>query len=78
MDTEKQWTTKAKLKLQGRTIKDVRYMTQTEADALGWYSRPLAIFFDDDSYLFASADDEGNDGGAFFTSHDTLPVIPVL
>ena len=31
---------------------------------MGWYKRPLIIFFTDGSYLMLQNDDEGNDGGA--------------
>jgi hypothetical protein len=49
-EIEKRWTKYGKDNLVGKTIKQVRYLTQAEADIMGWYSR----------------DDEGNDGGALF------------
>lgn len=72
------WKGKAEKWLVGKTIKSVRYMTDAEAKELMWDSRPLAIFFDDGSFVFASMDDEGNNGGAFFTSDVEFPCIPVL
>lgn len=77
---EKHWNDLAKKQLVGKTIASVRYMTQKEADNMGWDSRPLAIFFTDGSYVFPSMDDEGNDGGALFgTTKDgedmTFPVL---
>ena len=60
------WTDYAATRLVGRTIKEVRYLTNEEAKGMMWYSRPIAIFFDDGSYIFISKDDEGNDGGAVF------------
>lgn len=50
----------------GRTITDIRQMTQEEADEFGFFARPVLIFLDDGSYLVPSRDDEGNDGGALF------------
>lgn len=67
-NTEKHWSNYAKNNLIGKTIKSVRYMTQSEADNMGWHSRPLAIFFTDGSYIFPSSDDEGNDAGSLFGS----------
>lgn len=64
--------------LVGKTIKEVRYLSQKEMEDLGWYHSTLVIFFEDGNYIFASADDEGNDAGALFTSSDDLPTIPVI
>ena len=75
---EENWTKQIADFLVGKTIKEVRYMTQKECTDMMWYNRPLAIFFTDGTYIFPSADDEGNDGGALFTSSDKLPVIPVM
>lgn len=74
----KKWEYDILKHLKGKTIKTVRYMTEEEAKEMGWFSRPLAIFFEDDSFIYASADDEGNDGGALFTSIEDLPTIPVM
>jgi hypothetical protein len=74
----KQWHDASTKFLVGKTIKFVRYMTEEEADDMGWHSKPLVIFFTDGSHLFSSADDEGNDGGALFTSDEDLPCIPVM
>ena len=63
--------------LKGKVIKNVRYMTETEAHNFGWFSRPLVIFFTDGTYMYASADDEGNDGGAIFTNLKDHPILPV-
>ena len=77
---EKHWNDFAKKHLLGKTIKSVRYMTNEEADNMGWMSRPLAIFFTDGSFIFPSMDDEGNDGGALFgqTSNGEDMAFPVL
>ena len=60
------WTAKASVALRGKTVKEVRYLSKEEAQSLGWRCRPLVIVENDDSLVFPSADDEGNDGGALF------------
>tara|TARA_B100000575_G_C23011636_1_gene582737 strand:- start:779 stop:1024 length:246 start_codon:yes stop_codon:yes gene_type:complete len=77
---DSKWTKYASDKLVGKTIKLVRYLSEKEAESLGWYSRPLVIEFTDNSIIFPSKDDEGNDGGALFgQSKDnkewTFPVL---
>lgn len=78
MNWGKHWTEIAREQLLGRKIVRVRYLTPAEAEDLGWFSRPLVIHLDDGNLVFASADDEGNDGGALFTNNDKNPVLPVL
>lgn len=69
-------TQSAEKLLVGRRIKSVRYMTKDEAGELYWSKRPLVITFDNGSYMFASADDEGNNGGALFLNQsDVIPTI---
>ena len=60
-----QWENKF-IKLCGRTIKGIRYMTPAEMDNVGWHRAPLILILDDNTLLFASSDDEGNDAGALF------------
>lgn len=79
-DIEKTWTDYAKEKLVGKKIKSVRYLTNGEADDLGWYSRPIVIELNDGSLILPSMDDEGNNGGALFGQSNqgddwTFPVI---
>jgi hypothetical protein len=76
--TENYWTGIASAQLKGRTVKAVRYMSEEEAQEMMLDSRPVAIFFDDGSFVFPMRDDEGNDGGALFTSDDANPVLPVI
>jgi hypothetical protein len=52
--------------LAAKKISSVRYMTNAEAEGMGWYKRPLVINFTDGSFLVPQMDDEGNDGGAMF------------
>ena len=77
-DTKKRWTDKASKFLVGKKIVHVRYMKEQELEDMGWYKSNLVIFFDDDSYMFASADDEGNESGVLYTSDEDLRVIPSI
>jgi hypothetical protein len=72
------WEKKAAQVLVGRTIKAVRYLYPEEVENLGWYSRSVVFELDNGTLVWPSADDEGNDAGALFTTDgraDTLPVI---
>jgi hypothetical protein len=72
------WEKKAAQVLVGRTIKAVRYLHPEEVENLGWYSRSVVFELDNGTLVWPSADDEGNDAGALFTTDeraDTLPVI---
>lgn len=52
--------------LVGKRIRGVRWMTDEEVAATGFFQRPLIIELEDDTYLFASRDEEGNDAGCLF------------
>ena len=62
----------------GRTIVKAEYMSREEADDFGWDSRPLCLQLDNGLWVYPSRDDEGNDGGAMWTSHGQYPIMPVL
>jgi len=64
MAEDKFWNDKANKLLQGKTIRECRYMTKKEADAQYWSSRPVVIIFTDGTYMYPMSDDEGNDGGS--------------
>jgi len=73
------WESKAKDFLIGRKVVAVRYLNEEEVEHIGWYGgKSLVIQFDDGSWMFPSADDEGNGPGALFTSSDDIPTIPVM
>ena len=78
----KRWEAAAKKLLYGRRVGAVRYMTDAEMEQHGWSSKALIISLvgkDKTSVnIYASADDEGNDAGAYFTTDEELPVIPVI
>jgi hypothetical protein len=79
-EIENHWTDYAKKALVGRKIVKVRYLSDGEMEHMGWHHKPIVLHLDDDTLLFPSADDEGNDGGAiFFCNHETSDgVIPVI
>ncbi len=75
---ESRWTKIAKDQLEGRTIKKVRYMTVSEMEDLGWYSRCVVMILDDGNIVYPSRDDEGDDAGSLFTMSNKEPTLPVI
>ena len=62
--------------LLGRTIVEVRYLTDEEMEDIGWYSRPICFILDNGTYCTLSCDDEGNDGGVlFYNENGVLPTL---
>lgn len=78
MSKRDEWEKSCKKFLEGKTIKRVRYMTDDERDEHGWHTGALVIEFKGGGYIYPSADDEGNDAGALFTSEEELMTIPVM
>jgi hypothetical protein len=72
------WEAVAKKLLLNRKIVGVRYMTQGEADDHGWYTRAVVIKLDNGVLIYPSADDEGNNAGALFTTDPDEQTLPVL
>ena len=64
--------------LVGRTIKEVRYMTEKEQEAQGWYGSAVVLMLDNGVCVFPSRDDEGNDAGALFTTDKSMECVPVI
>ena len=64
--------------LVGREIVSVRYLTEQERADLGFYLRCIVLVLDDGTLVYPSRDDEGNDAGALFTTHRSLPTIPTI
>ena len=78
MKHEDTWTKRGVKALVGRKIVGFRYLCANEIDGLGWdYSAPVLVL-DDGNVLFPSADDEGNNAGALFTTIEGLETIGVL
>ena len=73
----KKWEKKISSNLLGKTIANIEYLTEKEGRDNGWNQLPLVIIFTDGSWLLPMADDEGNNGGALFTSAKEMNVIPV-
>ena len=69
-ELRKKWADKFK-GLVGRTIVNVRWMTDEERDVAGWDSTPITLQLDDGTLLWPSMDDEGNDAGALFVQAGT-------
>lgn len=58
--------TRQALSLLGKSILNVRYMSEEEANDMMWDKRPIVIVLNDGSFLIPQADDEGNNGGALW------------
>lgn len=80
-------TKTAKDILQGRTIVEVRYLTEDETEHMGWYKRPICFVLDNGTICVPQMDDEGNDGGSLFyqqiiekdgMKYEHQSVIPVM
>jgi hypothetical protein len=78
-DIAKLWSDKAAKALVGKTIVKAEYLSKDEAwHAMGWHSRCIVLILNDGTALFPSADDEGNEAGALFTTIPDLETIPVI
>ena len=69
------WSGDATKIFKGKVVSHIRYTDVDESDELGWSRTPI-IVFTDGAWIIASADDEGNDGGAFWTSESEMEIIP--
>ena len=78
--TVTRWEKYAKEHLLNKKIVKVRYMLPQEQEATGFYRKALIMVLDDDTIIFPSADDEGNDAGAIFglTKDGEQLVFPVI
>ena len=76
-DYTKLWTDRFKF-LVGCKIIKVDYMSNEECEDLGWYKRPIQIHLDNGAILSPQADDEGNNGGALFTTSKVESCLPVM
>lgn len=63
---EMQIPTDVKRALVGRTIVDVRWMTDKEMQNFYWIKRPMVLECNDLTLIVFQSDDEGNDGGCAF------------
>lgn len=77
-ESQNRWLHDLKPILVGRTIESIRYLSDSERDELGWMRSSIVLQLDDGTLLWPSADDEGNDAGALFTTNENMPTIPVI
>ena len=79
---KERWTQKAKDNLVGCKIIKVQYMDKDELDAAMWYSSPICMLLQNPKgkkfWIYPSMDDEGNNGGALFTTLPDYPYAPVI
>jgi len=78
---ENYWTNTAKKNLVGATVVKVEYMKKSEMNDMMWYKSPLCILMKKGNeyfWIYPSADDEGNDGGALFTTIKEYSCAPTL
>ena len=79
---ENYWTNQAKSNLVGATIVKVEYMAKEETEDLMWFKSPLCILLKRKNgtmfWIYPSADDEGNEGGALFTTIKEYQCAPTL
>ena len=75
---EQEWVQAISDKLVGKTIKEVRYISDEEARGMDWHARSVAIQLSDGEWVFPMQDDEGNGPGALSTTYKDLPTIPVF
>ena len=72
------WTKLAKDLLVGRKIVKVEWITDEEAEEWMWSSKPISMLLDDGTWIYPSQDDEGNNGGALFTTSKVESCLPVM
>jgi len=70
------WSGDATKIFKGKTVVRIRYTSDYETEEMGWHQNAPVIMFDDGSWILASSDDEGNSGGALFTSSEKMETIP--
>ena len=75
---KKAWQDKAEKILVGKKIVKVEWMSDKEVKDAMWYSRPICMLLDDGTWIYPSKDDEGNDGGALFTTSKVESCLPVM
>jgi hypothetical protein len=71
----KNWSEDATKLFKGKVVARIGYLNNMEQEAMGWSATPFIEFTDGHS-IVASSDDEGNSGGAFYTSMHDMMIIP--
>ena len=62
----------------GRKIVKIEYLNKEEVNDLEWNSVPCCFQLDNGVWFYPQQDDEGNDGGALFTTDKELSIVPTL
>jgi len=75
---KKKWSAAISKILVGKTIKEIRYLTDQEQEQFDWLDSAVVIIFTDGSWIIPMSDDEGNNAGAIQTSNPELDTIPVI
>ncbi len=75
---KKKWSAAISKVLVGKTIKQIRYLTDQEQQEFDWLDSAVVIIFTDGSWIIPMSDDEGNNAGAIQTSNPELETIPVI
>jgi hypothetical protein len=73
-----QWQEDAAKYLVGRKIVSVGYMTKKECLDNMWDRAGLILELDDGTFMYPLSDDEGNSPGAYGTTIENLPIIPMI
>lgn len=68
----------AKRMFEGRIIKEVRYISDEEAGAVGLNNKGLVFTLDNGTLVWPVSDDEGNDSGAIHTSDNECRILPTF
>lgn len=68
----------AKNIFEGRVIREVRYITDQEANEIGLSHKGLVFILDNGTMAWPVSDDEGNDSGAVHTSNSRAQILPVF
>lgn len=76
MSKMRDWSGDATKIFKGKVVDKIEYLTDEEAEEMGWFHTAPVILFTDGHWIMAGADDEGNDAGALFTSSKKMITIP--
>lgn len=72
------WVKDIEKVVKGKTIVNVRYMTDEEVEIMGWGAAAVVLQLSNGTLIYPSMDDEGNGAGAIFTTSDKCPIFPVI
>ncbi len=70
------WSGDATKIFKGKVVEEITYLNGHELEHLGWAFTAPVIVFTDGTRIIASADDEGNESGALWTTSPDMEIIP--